>query len=100
MTTTKIVYQTDSSGFYLGQTEADESPLEPGVFHLPARCVETSPPASWEEGKWPRWDGSTWRIVNQPRRLQAEDPVEKLRAYLAANPDVAALISGSGEVPA
>ncbi|KTT31186.1 phage tail protein [Pseudomonas oryzihabitans] len=91
----KIVYQIDQAGFYQGQTSADESPLEPGVYHLPARCVETPPPASWEDSQWPRWDGTAWRLVNRPKTLDAEDPVDKLKAFLSANPDVAALISAN-----
>lgn len=88
----KIVYQHDAGGFYVGQTSADESPLEKGVYLLPARCVEEAPPASWEDAQWPRWDGSTWRLVNKPR-AEADDPVAKLRAFLAANPDVAGLLA-------
>ena len=41
---TKTVYQYDLAGMYVGQTDADESPLEPGVFLIPARCAEVSPP--------------------------------------------------------
>lgn len=55
----KAVYQTDQSGFFVGVVEADESPLEPGVFLIPAGCVEMPPPqipagmaARWVNGKW------------------------------------------------
>ena len=55
----KAVYQTDQSGFFVGVVAADESPLEPGVFLIPAGCVETPPPqipagmaARWVNGKW------------------------------------------------
>lgn len=55
----KAVYQTDQNGFFLGVVEADESPLESGVFLIPAGCVETPPPelpagmaARWVNGKW------------------------------------------------
>ncbi|APQ13419.1 phage tail protein [Pseudomonas oryzihabitans] len=88
----KLVYQLDHAGFYLGETVADESPLDPGIYLLPARCVETPPPATWEDSQWPRWDGSAWRLVNRPKAFAAEDPVDKLKAFLAANPDVAQLI--------
>lgn len=89
----KIVYQHDAAGYYVGQTSADQSPLEEDVYHLPARCVEEAPPVNWDEGQWPRWDGAAWRIVNKPQAL-TEDPVQKLRTFLAANPDVASLIAG------
>lgn len=56
----KTVYQTDAYGVFVGITSADESPLEPGVFLIPAGCVEVKPPkfdantqlARFVEGKW------------------------------------------------
>lgn len=95
---TKPVYQYDISGIYVGQTEADESPLEPGVFLIPARCVEMAPPEPVGD-KWPRWNGAKWELItvapvndNQPA-----SPVDKLREFLNANPDVAALIGATNE---
>ncbi len=56
---TKTVYQTNQAGLYLGTAQAEESPLEPGVFLVPGGCVETPPPsipenkaACWVNGKW------------------------------------------------
>ncbi len=60
--TTKIVYQYDIAGMYLGETEADESPLEPGVFLIPARCVTVKPP-QYAGDKWPRWNGAEWQLI-------------------------------------
>ncbi len=55
----KTVYQTDQAGRYLGPIPADESPLEPGVWLMPAGCVEEPPPSAkkgqvaiWSEGRW------------------------------------------------
>ena len=89
---TKIAHQFDPAGFYLGQFEADESPLEPGVYLLPARTTCTPPPAEVPDGKWPRWNGANWVLVNKPKALDAADPVAKLREFLDANPDVRALL--------
>ncbi len=47
--TSKTVFQFDIAGLYQGMTQADESPLEPGVFHLPGRTTETPPPEEWPE---------------------------------------------------
>lgn len=59
---TKIVYQTDLSGRFIGRVEADESPLERGVYLIPAGCVEVAPP--WHgDGHVPVWHGSGWTIV-------------------------------------
>lgn len=92
----KTVYQHDVAGLYIGPTAADESPLEPGVYLIPARCTTAPPPAELPEGRWPRWNGATWDLVTRPRPQSAEpaaDPVAKLRIFLAQNPDVAALIA-------
>lgn len=95
--TTKNVYQADLSGFFCGVTEADESPLEPGVFHLPARCTEMPPPEVWPDTHWPRFNGSAWVLVRKPLVVlhdgnEITDPVAKLRLFLNNNPDVADLL--------
>lgn len=91
----KIVYQTDHFGWYVGKSIADESPLEPGVFHIPAGCFEDAPPEGpYEEGLWPKRVGSGWALKS--RVVEAEPtPAEKLAAFLAQNPDVAGMIDGS-----
>lgn len=95
---TKTVYQYDISGMFVGETQADESPLEPDVFHIPARCVTVEPP-EFSGNKWPRWNGARWDLVTiKPANdNQQENPVDKLRDFLNANPDVAALISATNE---
>lgn len=94
----KIVYQYDVSGMFVGEVEADESPMEPGVFLIPARCVQVAPPEVSGD-QWPRWDGDKWQVITvNPVSYQTQnDPVEKLRSFLNANPDVAALISATNE---
>lgn len=89
---TKTVYQFDAAGLYTGETEADESPLEPGVFLIPARCVEAPPPEEIPDGQWPRWNGAAWVLIQIPQHQVEESPVAKLKAFLAANPDVAELL--------
>lgn len=91
--TTKIVYQYDIAGMFTGEMEADESPLEPGVFLIPARCVEVSPPA-YSGDQWPRWNGAQWELitVSPAKDNQQTSPVDKLRYFLMENPDVAELI--------
>lgn len=53
----KQVCQLDFNGYFTNLTVADESPLEPGVYLLPARTVDAEPPqipanqvAKWENG--------------------------------------------------
>ena len=73
-------YQYDRAGLFAGTTEADESPLEPGVYLLPAMCTLEPPPATLPEGKWPRWNGRAWALVGKPAapaQAQAEPEQEK-----------------------
>ncbi len=51
---TKIVSQLDSLGRYVGAVEADESPREQGVFHIPGGAVNVPPPVV-PGGKFARW---------------------------------------------
>lgn len=59
------VYQTDQNGIYLGPVEADESPLEPGVFLIPAGCIEEAPPPI-PSGSIARHVGGAWQIEDMP----------------------------------
>lgn len=98
MSATKPAYQFDLAGHFVAPTVAHASPREPGVYLLPARCTLTPPPADVPANKWPRWNGSAWQLVNRPTPAPAaepEDPVAKLQAFLAQNPDVAALLNNT-----
>jgi hypothetical protein len=56
-----IAYQTNHDGVYVGIVECDESPLEPGVFLVPAGAVTVEPP-SLEDDEVAVWDGAKWRV--------------------------------------
>jgi hypothetical protein len=56
---------SEGTGAYLGFEEADESPLEPGVFLLPAYSTAIVPPAE-EAGFYRRWTGTAWTQVAIP----------------------------------
>lgn len=96
----KTVYQYDLAGRYLGETVADESPREPGVYHAPARTTDIAPPHrdTWPEGSWPRWTGTAWALtgLNKPE-APAIDPLAKLQEFLLRNPDVLAVIGISAD---
>lgn len=111
-------YQYDRAGLYAGTTEADESPLEPGVYLLPAMCTLEPPPAELPQGKWPRWNGKAWALVGQPaapapatadpaepipeakaspsarlqQLLDGKPTVAKLKKFLDKHPDAALLL--------
>lgn len=88
----KSVYQTNYSGLFVGENFADESPLEPGTFLIPAGCVELAPPETWPEDKWPRWNGFKWELIQKPQVQHVASAEEKLAEFLAQNPDVLKLI--------
>lgn len=55
------VYQTNAEGIFIGCVQADPSPLEQGVWLVPAGCVETAPP-KFAQGQQARWAQGTWHI--------------------------------------
>lgn len=85
---TKIVYQTDEEGFYIGETVAFESPLEPGVYHIPRGCIEEKPPkVSFKER--PRLVNNVWvkeiiyteeeiKQIEEQMRLKTEEEQKRL----------------------
>lgn len=91
----RTAYQFSHAGMYTGMTDADESPLEPGVYLLPARSTFVKAPLTWPDGQWPRWNGAGWELVTAPAPANDNDPVTKLRAFLNENPDVAALLQSN-----
>ena len=71
----KIVSQLDADGYYVGATFADESPLEPGVYLLPAGAIDKEPPKNLEEGKRYRPWGSGWRSEDIPLPPDEEEAI-------------------------
>lgn len=52
---------------YLGSENADESPLEPGVFLIPAFATSSPPPEKVPVGLVSIWTGEEWEIVPDHR---------------------------------
>lgn len=71
----KPVFQTDELGYFIGITQAYESPLEPGVFHIPAGAFEDEPPERNEPGVtcWRRVDGA-WKLEDIPKPPENPPP--------------------------
>jgi len=67
----KQVIQLDTAGYFVGFTTADESPLEPGVYLLPAGSVDAAPPTQTEDHR-AQWDGAIWQYA--PVVLTPENP--------------------------
>ena len=74
--TTKQVPQLDAAGYFVGLTTADESPLESGVFLLPAGAVDAPAPII-PEGQRAKWDGAwVFEDIPQPEPEPEPEPVE------------------------
>lgn len=63
---TRTVFQLGVDGVCLGAATAYESPLESGLFHVPAGCVEIAPPFL-QAGQAAVWSDNSWRIVADHR---------------------------------
>lgn len=59
------VYCYDVDGVFISQEQAQESPLEPGVWLLPARSTTIAPP-SVSEGQQAVWNGAVWEVRDVP----------------------------------
>jgi hypothetical protein len=73
---TKSVYQLNEEGYLLGQTIAFESPLEPGVFHIPRGCVDTDKelPELKHFDDRIKWSVTEWIVCNE--RIEKEKQTE------------------------
>jgi hypothetical protein len=60
----KTVSQLDAAGYFVGTTIADESPLEPGVYLIPAGAVDSLPPTI-PDGRLAKWNGA-WVLEDIP----------------------------------
>lgn len=82
-----IVYSFDPASLeFVGVAEAFESPLEPGVFLLPANATEIAPPDFDKAVQICTFNGTAWTVRARPE----PDPVppltpEEVRAALAAD---------------
>lgn len=55
-------FQTDESGFLVGEFDARESPMEPGVYLIPGGGVTVAPPVVAAE-QCARWIAGAWEVL-------------------------------------
>ena len=79
---TKVVSQLDQNGYFISPTQADESPLEPGVFHLPGGCLDVEPPEI-PEGQRARWVADEWIFEASGNPVDEEEPPETIEEWRA-----------------
>lgn len=94
------VYNYDrSTGAFIGESDADPSPMEPGKFLIPAYATAIQPPAESAEGI-PTFDRTknVWRLVPRPAEavappavaLATPDAIEQMRAGVRTHLDAVA----------
>ena len=70
----KQVAQLDADGYFVGTVVADESPLEEGVYLIPAGALDVPLPKV-PAGKRAKWDGKwVFEAIPQPEPVVEEDP--------------------------
>jgi hypothetical protein len=89
----KTVYSFSGvNGAYVQPVELDDSdlsPLENGVYLIPADCTEVPPP-SVSEAEYAAWDGLQWVILAKPEEPvepvepPPQDPKDAIRAQIKA----------------
>ena len=78
------IYNYDHEGFYVGECDADESPLEPGVYLIPARATEVKPPKLKDGHQIKMVDGE-WMNVPTPVEVVPEPVVRTDAEIVRAN---------------
>jgi len=78
----KQVVQLDSNGYFTGLTTADESPLEPGIFLIPANAID-APVPTVPDGKRAKWNG-TW-VFEDIQNFDSESEIEQVELSYAEN---------------
>jgi len=71
----KIYHYHPATRKYLYQDIADESPLEPGVFLLPAYATLVEPPKDIPKDSYLSWNGNDWEILKIPEVPKALEPI-------------------------
>lgn len=109
----KIYHYNAGSGEYLGEGRADESPLEPGIFLIPAHATTVAPPAE-VAGKTRHFEAGAWvqRVippppappVKTPEEIAAEEAVaakaREMEIALDALPALLSYVAGKADAPA
>lgn len=84
----KQVIQLDYDGYFSGFTTADESPLEAGVFLLPAGAIDTTAPTV-PEGKRAKWNNEwVFEDIPQPEPEPEPQPLTYAQKRAAEYPPI------------
>ena len=78
MNKTKTVWNTSDAS----PTDSQESPLEPGVYHLPAGAVDSKPPVFDPLKKVCSWNGDRWVVSSIPVPEPEPEPEPYVETYV------------------
>lgn len=87
----KIYNYSQLNGVYIGSEQADESPLEPGVFLIPANATTIAPPDA-PLGMQAVWEGEKWGLQQIPEPPPAPPAPEPLTPQEQTNADMRAYL--------
>ncbi len=79
-------YNPDT-GAFVGQETADESPLEEGVYLIPANATTIAPPEA-PLGVQPVWNGNEWTLQQIPEPPPAPPAPQPLTPQEQTNADM------------
>jgi hypothetical protein len=71
MSKTRIAYQCNAQGVYLGETTVQEDPMSPGVYLLPSNATFNAPPTIGS-GQQAVFAGDAWTVENIPAPVTPE----------------------------
>jgi hypothetical protein len=75
----RVYSYNPATGEYAGEDEAQPSPLQPGVFLIPAHATEATPPER-KEGHFRKFNGKEWSHEPIPGPLVVPKSTEALAA--------------------
>ena len=64
----KIYHYHPEYNYFVGQDDADSSPLEPGKYLIPANATRIAPPEC-ENGQIQIFDGTFWSVIEDKRGI-------------------------------
>jgi hypothetical protein len=90
----KQVIQLNSDGYFSGFTTADESPLEDGVYLIPANAIDTDAPII-PEGKLAKWNGQwVFEDIPVPEPVPEPEPLSYVEKRAAEYPPYTDYLDG------